>query len=310
MAGHGGWRPGHGQLVATGEFARSRGTGSGSSEETEEKRRCNANASLFPARMADEFWTLKFYMKDAPSGEKFLEERMDKDLISYFDILGIIEKQGYTSMDYLFCRRYSRPRSELVEIINDLDVSRMVCEHEVDQKLSFYVSKRIGGLNTRIRRCEQVHIGSSADAERHQALSDEGVNGSGYDTEASYETDREAEKAEQQAELEAMKRHRADPNVSWKRKKRPRNSRFQSEDQEQEEEEDEGDLDDPMEPVEDEEEDEEILHDSPIHSENEDQDLAKLDTTVPGVSPESDPLKLSGQMELCKSTGGVSQYPM
>uniref|UniRef100_A0ACD5U3F1 Uncharacterized protein n=1 Tax=Avena sativa TaxID=4498 RepID=A0ACD5U3F1_AVESA len=103
--------------------------------------------------MADVFWTLNFYMKDAPSGEKFIEERMDKDLICYFDIIGLIEKQGYTSMDYIYCKRngHGCRRSELVEIISDLDVSRMVCEHEVDQKLSFYVAKQTDGLNTGIR---------------------------------------------------------------------------------------------------------------------------------------------------------------
>uniref|UniRef100_A0ACD5YIG5 Uncharacterized protein n=1 Tax=Avena sativa TaxID=4498 RepID=A0ACD5YIG5_AVESA len=116
--------------------------------------------------MEDEFWTLNFYRKDAPSGEKFLEERMDKDLICYFDIIGLIEKHGYTVMDYLYCKRngHGHRRSELIEIISDLDVCRMVCEHEGDRKLSFYVTKQIDGLNTGIRRSEQVHIGASAEA--------------------------------------------------------------------------------------------------------------------------------------------------
>jgi hypothetical protein len=90
----------------------------------------------------------------------------------------------------------------------------MVCEHEVDRKLSFYVIKQTDGLNNRIRRTEQVHIGATADAKRRQAMSDEGVNGSDYDTETSHETDREAERAEGHAALEAIKRRTTDPNVS------------------------------------------------------------------------------------------------
>jgi hypothetical protein len=87
----------------------------------------------------------------------------------------------------------------------------MVCEHEVDQQLSFYVTKQTDGLNTGIHRFEQVRIGASADAERRQAMLDERVNGCGYDTESSHETDREAERADRR--LESMKSRRADPNV-------------------------------------------------------------------------------------------------
>jgi hypothetical protein len=119
-----------------------------------------------------------------------------------------------------------------------------------------------------------------------------------------------------------------------KRHKRPRNSRYPLEDQQQEEG-DGGDLDDLLEPLENGEEDEEILQDSPVHSENEDQDFTELDTTVSGISPESGSIKIicrfhspqtfliifqacayvvhidmQGPMELCKSIGDVSQYPM
>jgi hypothetical protein len=58
------------------------------------------------------------------------------------------------------------------------------------------------------------------------------------------------------------------------------------------EEEHDGDLDDHLEPQENGEEDEEMLQDSPVHSENEGEDLANLDTTVSGISPESGSIKI------------------
>jgi hypothetical protein len=62
------------------------------------------------------------------------------------------------------------------------------------------------------------------------------------------------------------------------------------EDQDHEEELD-GDLDDHLEPQEN-EEDEEVFQDSPIHSENKGEDLANLDTTVSGISPDSGSIKI------------------
>jgi hypothetical protein len=63
------------------------------------------------------------------------------------------------------------------------------------------------------------------------------------------------------------------------------------EDQDHEEELD-GDLDDHLESQENGEEDKEILQDSPVHSENEGEDLANLDTTVSEISPASGSIKI------------------
>jgi hypothetical protein len=54
-------------------------------------------------RMEDVSWTLRFFMKDAPPSENFLEERMERDLICCFDIFDLIKKYGYTTGDDLYC---------------------------------------------------------------------------------------------------------------------------------------------------------------------------------------------------------------
>ena len=142
-------------------------------------------------------------MKDAPPGENFLEETMDRDLICYFDIFDLVKKYGYTTRDDLYCKRdgHGRRKTCLVKINNDNDVSEMVLEHEADQKLNFFFEKHSASSNTVVHFAGQTHTGAS-DA----ALE-------GYDTESSNETDPETYRDELQHESEAMKGHRVDPNV-------------------------------------------------------------------------------------------------
>lgn len=228
------------------------------------------------ARMGDDSWTVNLFMKDAPSHQNFLEQTMDRDLICYFDIFGMVEKYGYTTSDALYCKRDSHGRHKacLVKISNDNDVGKMLLEHEADRKLTFFVEKRTASLNTGVHFAAPTHTGSSDDAME------------GYDTESSNESDHETDRDELDHESEAMKRRWADPSVHPKKHKRPRKSVSNLEDH------DHGDLDDPLEPLQNGDEDEEILQDPLVDSENEYQDLAELDTTISGVSAESGSIKI------------------
>jgi hypothetical protein len=154
-------------------------------------------------RMGDNSWTVNLFMKDAPSHQNFLEQTMDRDLICYFDIFGMVEKYGYTTSDALYCKRDSHGRHKacLVKISNDNDVGKMLLEHEADRKLTFFVEKRTASLNMGVHFAAPTHTGSSDDAME------------GYDTESSNESDHETDRDELDHELEAMKRRRADPSV-------------------------------------------------------------------------------------------------
>ncbi|KAM0833130.1 hypothetical protein ACQ4PT_064440 [Festuca glaucescens] len=227
-------------------------------------------------RMGDDSWTVNLFMKDAPSSENFLEQTMERDLICYFDIFGLVEKYGYTTSDALYCKRDSHGRHKacLVKISNDNDVGKMLLEHEADRKLTFFVEKRTASLNTGVHFAAPTHTGSSDDAME------------GYDTESSNESDHETDRDELDHESEAMKRRRADPSVHPKKHTRPRKSISNLEDHEH------GDLDDPLEPLQNGDEDDEILQDPLVDSENEYQDLSELDTTISGVSAESGSIKI------------------
>ncbi|KAM0872496.1 hypothetical protein ACQ4PT_038681 [Festuca glaucescens] len=148
--------------------------------------------------MGDDSWTVNLFMKDAPSSENFLEQTMDRDLICYFDIFGLVEKYGYTTSDALYYKRDSHGRHKacLVKISNDNDVGKMLLEHEADRKLSFFVEKRTANLNMGVHFAAPTHTGSSDDAME------------GYDTESSNESDHETDRDELDHESEAMKRGR------------------------------------------------------------------------------------------------------
>jgi hypothetical protein len=103
-------------------------------------------------RMEDVSWTLSFFMKDAPPSENFLEERMERDLICYFDIFDLIKKYGYTTGDDLYCKRdgHGHRKACLVKISNDKDVAKMLLEHEADKKLNIFVEKHGASVKTRV----------------------------------------------------------------------------------------------------------------------------------------------------------------
>jgi hypothetical protein len=154
-------------------------------------------------RMGDDSWTVNLFIKDAPSHQNFVEQTMDRDLICYFDIFGMVEKYGYTTSDALYCKRDSHGRHKacLVKISNDNDVGKMLLEHEADRKLTLFVEKRTASLNMGVHFAAPTHTGSSDDAME------------GYDTESSNESDHETDRDELDHESEAMKRRWADPSV-------------------------------------------------------------------------------------------------
>jgi hypothetical protein len=152
-------------------------------------------------RMGDVSWTLSFFMKDAPPGANFLEERMERYLICYFDIFDLIKKYGYTTSDDLYCKRdgHGHRKASLVKISNDKDVTKMLLEHEVDKKLNFFVEKHGTSVNTRVA------------APIRNTTSDDSLEG--YDKEPSNGTDHETNRDELGDESEAMERCMADPSL-------------------------------------------------------------------------------------------------
>ena len=152
-------------------------------------------------RMEDVSWTLNLYLKDAPPGDNFLEQKMDRDLICYFDIFGLVEKYGYTTRDNLYCKRDGNGHRKacLVKINNDSDVGKMLLEHEADRKLNLFVEKHSASMNTVVDFAAPTHTGESDDSLE------------GYDTESSNGTDHETYGDDLEDESKAMKRHRADP---------------------------------------------------------------------------------------------------
>ncbi|KAK3136742.1 hypothetical protein QOZ80_5BG0441740 [Eleusine coracana subsp. coracana] len=92
--------------------------------------------------MAEDIWTINLECDGADVGDKYVQRKMDRDHISFFDLIALIEEHGYKSIDYLYYKRKDRGlRASLVPIIVDTDVTNMINEHEKEKKVYLFVTR-------------------------------------------------------------------------------------------------------------------------------------------------------------------------
>lgn len=88
--------------------------------------------------MAMDIWTLNLECDGAAKGQKHVRREMDRDEICFFNLIGLIEEYGYTSVDYLYYKR----RDSLVVIEQDTEVMEMLNEYASEKMVSLFVTRQ------------------------------------------------------------------------------------------------------------------------------------------------------------------------
>lgn len=92
--------------------------------------------------MAEDSWTINLECDGADVGDKYVQRKMGRGYVSFFDLIALIEEYGYKSIDYLYYKRNERgSRASLVPIIVDTDVTNMIKEHEKEKKVYLFVTR-------------------------------------------------------------------------------------------------------------------------------------------------------------------------
>lgn len=88
--------------------------------------------------MAEDIWTLELECHGTAAGQEYVQREMDRDEISYFSLIELIEEYGFTTIDYLYYKR----RDSLVQIQLDADVMEMLNENERTKNVSLFVTRQ------------------------------------------------------------------------------------------------------------------------------------------------------------------------
>lgn len=86
--------------------------------------------------MAEDTWTIILQLDGAAPEHELVQREMDKDLLCFFNLIGLIQEYGFTALDYMYYKkRESSSMATLVGIQTDSDVQRMVAAHESEKKV-------------------------------------------------------------------------------------------------------------------------------------------------------------------------------
>ncbi|CAL4963372.1 unnamed protein product [Urochloa decumbens] len=88
--------------------------------------------------MAADIWTLNLQCEGAPHGQQYVQRKMAKDEICFFNLVALIEDYGYTSIDYI----YYKSRERLVFIQLDTDVMKMLRDNESKKEVNLLVTSQ------------------------------------------------------------------------------------------------------------------------------------------------------------------------
>ncbi|CAL4938548.1 unnamed protein product [Urochloa decumbens] len=88
--------------------------------------------------MAADIWTLNLQCEGAPHGQQYVQRKMAKDEICFFNLVELIEEYGYSSIDYI----YYKSRERLVFIQLDTDVMKMLRDNENKKEVNLLVTSQ------------------------------------------------------------------------------------------------------------------------------------------------------------------------
>ncbi|CAL4948448.1 unnamed protein product [Urochloa decumbens] len=88
--------------------------------------------------MAADIWTLNLQCEGAAHGQQYVQRKMAKDEICFFNLVALIEEYGYTSIDYI----YYKSRERLVFIQLDTDVMKMLRDNESKKEVNLLVTSQ------------------------------------------------------------------------------------------------------------------------------------------------------------------------
>ncbi|CAL5005152.1 unnamed protein product [Urochloa decumbens] len=88
--------------------------------------------------MAADIWTLNLQCEGAADGQQYVQRKMAKDEICFFNLVALIEEYGYTSIDYI----YYKSRERLVFIQLDTDVMKMLRDNESKKEVNLLVTSQ------------------------------------------------------------------------------------------------------------------------------------------------------------------------
>ncbi|CAL4950496.1 unnamed protein product [Urochloa decumbens] len=88
--------------------------------------------------MAADIWTLNLQCEGAAHGQQYVQQKMAKDEICFFNLVALIEEYGYTSIDYI----YYKSRERLVFIQLDTDVMKMLRDNESKKEVNLLVTSQ------------------------------------------------------------------------------------------------------------------------------------------------------------------------
>jgi hypothetical protein len=98
--------------------------------------------------MTMEIWNINLYYEDANKKQKVLEASIDRTNISYYDLVNLIERVGFSGIDFLYYRKkYPRGRGHLVHIDNDTHVRKMISEHNNKKRVQLYVFREKANID-------------------------------------------------------------------------------------------------------------------------------------------------------------------
>uniref|UniRef100_A0A0E0LTK6 PB1-like domain-containing protein n=1 Tax=Oryza punctata TaxID=4537 RepID=A0A0E0LTK6_ORYPU len=101
--------------------------------------------------MAEDTWTLILQLNGATPENEYVQKEMDKDILCFFNLVGLVEDCGFTAMDYMYYKwREGSGTATLVGIQSDNDVTRMLAEFESEKKVRLCVMKEKAGVDSRV----------------------------------------------------------------------------------------------------------------------------------------------------------------
>lgn len=101
--------------------------------------------------MAEDTWTIILQLDGAAPEHELVQREMDKDLLCFFNLIGLIQEYGFTALDYMYYKkRESSSMATLVGIQTDSDVQRMVAAHESEKKVRICVKREKACVDSRV----------------------------------------------------------------------------------------------------------------------------------------------------------------
>lgn len=92
--------------------------------------------------MAQESWNISLHYVDKNQDQIVVKRSMDRNSITFLDLVYLIEEKGFSSVDYLYYKKKDQHgKSYLIHIDDSNHVTKMILEHEAEKSVELHVFK-------------------------------------------------------------------------------------------------------------------------------------------------------------------------